>query len=163
MITFNPAASFLNCKWHFLNSHCRERLQTDWMIYDNPAYDKERLTVPQCSVRDFWCTLFMCIMLASCILPFSVTLISKGCWKSPTDTERSRSMLLSTKYAYTFFFLNRKLFEVGQSFYLLLILWSYHCCVQLASHRWAIAAGCRWLEEENLVWRAQSENIHRIA
>lgn len=78
----------------------RWSLQPDWMIYDSPAYETERLTVPQCSVRDLWCTLLTYITLASCITPFSSTLISKGCWKSPTDTESSRNTLLSTNAKY---------------------------------------------------------------
>lgn len=48
------------------------------------------LTDAQCSIRDFGCTLLICITLASCIIPFSSTVISKGCLKSPTEKKNQQ-------------------------------------------------------------------------
>lgn len=57
-----------------------------------------RLTVAQCNFRDFWCILLICTSVASCTTPFSSTLISKGCWKSPTDTKENNKLKKKTQY-----------------------------------------------------------------
>lgn len=59
------------------------------------------LTEAQCNTRDFGCALLIWMTLASCITPFSSTLISKGCLKSPTGKSSRRQESTDGKQNHT--------------------------------------------------------------